>query len=198
MPTIPAFRVLTTYATLVARWHIGALSLLPPRCHSSGSSVRKPASSVEINRMCHLLEPTPGLVIDVLHPNAAWNGVYLVIIVGVVELLHLRFAKPRREPSMSRQAAMRQCLVGSLLILFGVCYEAWIGWPSDVVRRRWLIREEAFLTPACAHTVLDPANNAILLVQGVPAVLLFLLPVIIGASCIGGALIDRGLPLRGW
>lgn len=148
--------------------------------------------------MCELTRPAPGLVLDLLHPNDAWPFLALALVVWGVLFARICYSKPGAGARMTRTTALRLGLAAGACMLLTAAYMAFIGWPSDVLRRAWLAQQEAALSPACVSAAVDPANNAALYSQGVLFLLLAFVPWCAAIILFVIALKGRGLKLNGW
>lgn len=110
--------------------------------------------------MCELTQPTPGLVVDILHPNFAWVFFTCKFIWGI-EYARIRSAKDGTDATMSAEKARRLALVAGACWLVAMMV-AFLIYPSDSLLRVWRAQQEAALPAYCAGTVEDAARRSAL------------------------------------
>ena len=110
--------------------------------------------------MCELTQPTPGLVVDILHPDLPWIFIACVMFIWGIEYARIRSAKDGADAPMSAEKARRLALVAGVCWLAASMMFAFLIMLSDSLLRAWRAQQEAALPAYCAGAVEDAAHQS--------------------------------------
>lgn len=127
--------------------------------------------------MCELTQPTPGVILDVIHPNFGWLIGVGMMLRWIDSYVQIRAAKDGRDLFMSATTARRLALIAGVLLLVSMAYVSFIWFPS-------LAGEHAVAPPDCIFTFVGPEGNAALQASYILVFLFFSL------AFVGGILLE--------
>lgn len=108
--------------------------------------------------MCELTQPTPGLMVDILHPNFGWIVGVGFMFMWWFAYARIRSSKDGADVTMSMATARRLALAGGACILVAMMLDAFLIVPSDSLLRMWQAQQEMAL-PAYCEGIVESATN---------------------------------------
>lgn len=132
--------------------------------------------------MCELTQPTPGLMVDILHPNFGWIVGVGSMFIWALEYARIRSSKDGADVTMSMATARRLALAGGACFLVAVMVDAFLIVPSDSLLKAWQIQQEMALPAYCEGIVESATNHSA--VQAYLVVLIVACFVILGAGAL--------------